>query len=56
VTVGRVDVPTLYQMHWRYLVRLAVLLVDDVASAEDVVQDAFVALPTPRWRTCGRRY
>jgi RNA polymerase sigma-70 factor (sigma-E family) len=44
VTVSRVDVPTLYQMHWRYLVRLAVLLVDDVASAEDVVQDAFVAL------------
>ena len=41
---ARIDVPTLYQLHWRYLVRLAVLLVDDVASAEDVVQDAFVAL------------
>ena len=41
---GRIDVPGLYQLHWRYLVRLAVLLVDDVASAEDVVQDAFVAL------------
>jgi RNA polymerase sigma-70 factor (sigma-E family) len=41
---GAVDVPTLYRLHWRYLVRLAVLLVDDVASAEDVVQDAFVAL------------
>jgi RNA polymerase sigma-70 factor (sigma-E family) len=39
-----VDVPALYRLHWRYLVRLAVLLVDDVASAEDVVQDAFVAL------------
>jgi RNA polymerase sigma-70 factor (sigma-E family) len=41
---GDIDLPTLYRMHWRYLVRLAVLLVDDVASAEDVVQDAFVAL------------
>jgi RNA polymerase sigma-70 factor (sigma-E family) len=45
VAVGStVDLPTLYDAHWRYLVRLAVLLVDDVASAEDVVQDAFVAL------------
>jgi RNA polymerase sigma-70 factor (sigma-E family) len=43
-SASRVDVPTLYQAHWRYLVRLAVLLVDDRASAEDVVQDAFVAL------------
>lgn len=39
-----VDVPALYHLHWRPLVRLAVLLVDDVASAEDVVQDAFIAL------------
>jgi RNA polymerase sigma-70 factor (sigma-E family) len=39
-----VDVPALYDEHWRSLVRLAVLLVDDIASAEDVVQDAFVAL------------
>ena len=39
-----VDVPVLYDRHWRSMVRLAVLLVDDVASAEDVVQDAFVAL------------
>ncbi|SHF99871.1 RNA polymerase sigma-70 factor, sigma-E family [Jatrophihabitans endophyticus] len=38
------DVDALYQAHWRYLVRLATLMVDDVASAEDVVQDAFVAL------------
>jgi RNA polymerase sigma-70 factor (sigma-E family) len=44
IPVARVDVPSLYQAHWRYLVRLAVLLVDDVSSAEDVVQDAFVAL------------
>ena len=39
-----VDIHALYSAHWRYLVRLAVLLVDDRASAEDVVQDAFVAL------------
>lgn len=39
-----VDLHSLYRTHWRYLVRLAVLLVDDVASAEDVVQDAFLAL------------
>jgi RNA polymerase sigma-70 factor (sigma-E family) len=39
-----VDLHALYAAHWRYLVRLAALLVDDVASAEDVVQDAFVAL------------
>lgn len=34
----------LYAAHRMALVRLAVLLVDDVASAEDVVQDAFAAL------------
>lgn len=39
-----VDVPALYAAHWRSMVRLAVLLVDDVPSAEDVVQDAFIAL------------
>ena len=39
-----IDLHALYTAHWRYLVRMAVLLVDDVASAEDVVQDAFVAL------------
>ena len=43
-SIGRVDVPALYEAHWPYLVRLAVLLVDDRHSAEDVVQDAFVAL------------
>jgi RNA polymerase sigma-70 factor (sigma-E family) len=41
---GHIDLPLLYRSHWHYLVRLAVLLVDDVSSAEDVVQDAFVAL------------
>lgn len=34
----------LYGAHYRPLVRLAVLLVHDVATAEEVVQDSFVAL------------
>ena len=34
---------TLYQMHYRSLVRLAALLVSDLATAEDIVQDAFAA-------------
>ncbi len=34
----------LYAAHWRQLVRLAVLLVGDVGTAEEVVQDAFVAM------------
>lgn len=37
------DLNELYRAHRLGLVRLAVLLVDDRASAEDVVQDAFVA-------------
>ena len=39
-----VDITDLYAAHRLGLVRLAVLLVDDLASAEDVVQDAFAAL------------
>lgn len=39
-----VDITGLYAAHRLALVRLAVLLVDDFASAEDVVQDAFAAL------------
>ncbi len=34
----------LYEEYYRPLVRLAVLLVHDVATAEEVVQDSFVAL------------
>jgi len=34
----------LYGAHYRPLVRLAVLLLHDVATAEEVVQDSFVAL------------
>ena len=37
-------VATLYQMHYRSLVRLAALLVLDLATAEDVVQDSFAAV------------
>jgi RNA polymerase sigma-70 factor (sigma-E family) len=34
----------LYSLHYRSLVGLAAMLVDDVATAEEVVQDSFVAL------------
>jgi DNA-directed RNA polymerase specialized sigma24 family protein len=35
---------TLYQMHYRSLVRLAALLVSDLATAEEIVQESFTAL------------
>jgi DNA-directed RNA polymerase specialized sigma24 family protein len=38
------DLAELYAAHRLSLVRLALLLVDDRASAEDVVQDAFASL------------
>jgi RNA polymerase sigma-70 factor (sigma-E family) len=37
-------VTELYSLHYRRLVRLAALLVRDAATAEDVVQDSFVAV------------
>src|SRR5690242_14409630 len=40
-TLAGDDLATLYATHRLSLVRLAILLVDDLASAEDVVQDAF---------------
>lgn len=43
-----VDLDVLHQASWRALVRLAYLLVDDVALAEDVVQDAFLAVHARR--------
>ncbi|MEU9417296.1 SigE family RNA polymerase sigma factor [Streptomyces sp. NPDC051000] len=49
-TTGYGDAPPpptvseLYHAHRLRMVRLAVLLVDDLATAEDVVQDAFTAL------------
>jgi DNA-directed RNA polymerase specialized sigma24 family protein len=39
------DVHALYERHYLSLVRLALHLVDDLGSAEDVVQDVFAALP-----------
>jgi RNA polymerase sigma-70 factor (sigma-E family) len=43
-------VAQLYAAHWRRLVRLAVLLLHDQGAAEEVVQDAFVAMHG-RWRS-----
>ncbi|WP_284574365.1 SigE family RNA polymerase sigma factor [Streptomyces sp. 2P-4] len=43
-TEPRPTVSALYHAHRLGMVRLAVLLVDDLATAEDVVQDAFTAL------------
>lgn len=40
------EIAALYAAHRLPLVRLALLLVDDLASAEDVVQDVFAALAT----------
>jgi DNA-directed RNA polymerase specialized sigma24 family protein len=37
-------VTTLYHAHYRSLVRLAALLVSDLATAEDIVQDSFAAV------------
>jgi RNA polymerase sigma-70 factor (sigma-E family) len=34
----------LYELHYRALVKLAALLVDDVGTCEEIVQDAFVAV------------
>jgi len=42
-------VEELYAAHYRRLVRLSVLLVRDLETAEEVVQDAFVAMHG-RWR------
>jgi DNA-directed RNA polymerase specialized sigma24 family protein len=37
-------VAALYRLHYPALVRLAALLIPDLATAEDIVQDAFAAL------------
>src|SRR5690349_8568056 len=36
----------IYGLHYRSLVRLATLLVHDISTAEEVVQDSFVAMHT----------
>jgi RNA polymerase sigma-70 factor (sigma-E family) len=41
---NEIDVPALYQTQWLPMVRLAVLLVGDTLVAEDVAQEAFLAL------------
>ena len=43
-------VTVMYQAHYAALVRLAAVLVGDVATAEDVVQDSFVAIHRTWWR------
>lgn len=38
----------IYRAHWDRLVRMAALLLDDVAASEDIVQEAFVRLDLSR--------
>ena len=42
----------LYSTHYRSLVRLAALLIHDIATAEEVVQDSFVAMHSGWKRLC----
>jgi RNA polymerase sigma factor (sigma-70 family) len=44
------DLPALYDQHYRSLVKLAAVYLDDVESAEEVVQDVFVKLLAGRYR------
>jgi RNA polymerase sigma-70 factor (sigma-E family) len=46
-------VTELYSTHYRSLVRLAALLISDVATAEEVVQDSFAAMHSGWRRLCG---
>jgi RNA polymerase sigma-70 factor (sigma-E family) len=43
-------VTVLYHAHYARMVRIAALLVGDVATAEDVVQDCFIAMHRAWWR------
>jgi RNA polymerase sigma-70 factor (sigma-E family) len=45
-------VTELYSTHYRSLVRLAALLIRDIATAEEVVQDSFVAMHNGWRRLC----
>jgi RNA polymerase sigma-70 factor (sigma-E family) len=45
-------VTELYSAHYRSLVRLAALLIRDVATAEELVQDSFVAMHSGWRRPC----
>lgn len=42
--ISPIDLAELYREHRLSLARIALLLVDDMATAEDVVHDAFIAL------------
>ncbi len=48
-------IAVLYAAHWNGLVRLATLLTRDASVAEEIVQDAFVALHR-RWSTLAERH
>ena len=48
-----IDVDALYRTHRLAMLRLALLLVDDIGSAEDVVQSAFVGLSRNQVRVRG---
>jgi RNA polymerase sigma-70 factor (sigma-E family) len=50
VTQTRVDLPALYEAHYRRLVKLASFYTDDTETAEEVVQDAFVKLLNGNYR------
>ena len=43
-------VTTVYRSHYAVLVRTAAMLVGDVATAEDVVQESFIAMHRAWWR------
>lgn len=46
-SAGQVTVEQLFREHYRSLVRLAAILVDDITMCEELVQDAFVAVLRP---------
>ena len=50
VSVASSALPALYDQHFRSLVKLASMYVDDRETAEEVVQDAFVKLLTGNYR------
>lgn len=51
VTVSDEDLITsLYAQHYRSLIRLAALLLDEVAACEDVVQEAYIRVHAARGR------
>lgn len=45
-----VDLATLYEEHFRSLVKLASMYVDDIETAEEVTQDAFVKMLSGTYR------